>query len=258
MVLTACGAPAPAPPSIPPASSVPTLLPEPTPVPTPEPTPTPIPEPEPDPTPEPVPVLTLRVGATISAEGDSITYGQDTSSALTLPPINGAVQTRSVTPWPETLAAQLGQITVVNRGFPGDRTNDGLERWKSAAAPDLAIIAYGVNNWGNYGGYADGITTVDIYRRELYALIERRQRQGAQVLVLAPVPVEAGPNGLPLAPLSDYVGASREVAAQAGAAWLNPAAALATVAQPYTDTIHLSPAANLAIAGFVRQSITLK
>jgi len=81
--------------------------------------------------------ITLPAGSVIAAEGDSITYGQDTSATGGQPPINDGVLGRSISPFPETLAAQLGRCAVVNRGYPGDRSVEGLVRWQNEAATEL-------------------------------------------------------------------------------------------------------------------------
>lgn len=202
------------------------------------------------------------MGAIISAEGDSLTYGQDTASpeGSRMPGINGAPQTRSVTPYPETLAKLL-RVTVVNRGFPGDQTKQGLERWKNATKPDLAILMYGTNDWGNYGGYKAGPVAVETYKTNLLTLIQRRLNQGAQVIVLSPPPIDTkrvGSNDTPLAPLADYMTASREVAAQAGVRWVDTQPMIAAVAEAYTDGLHLSPASNQALAAHLAQLIRIR
>ena len=204
--------------------------------------------------------IVLPTGAIISAEGDSLTYGQDTASTERLPGINGAPQTRSVTPYPETLAKMLG-TTVINRGYPGDQTTQGLERWKNAEKPDLVILMYGTNDWGNYGGHKAGPISVAHYRSNLLSLIQRRQEQGSQVIVLSPPPIDTkrvGPNGTPLALLADYVTASREVAAQAGVRWVDTQPMIAAVTEAYTDGLHLSPASNQALAAHLAQLIRIR
>ena len=86
------------------------------------------------------PVIIQR-GSTIVTEGDSLTYGMDVSSAGVPTQINGAPQTRSITPFPETLAEQLrGCATVVNHGYPGDRSVDGLVRWQAPSHANVTIL----------------------------------------------------------------------------------------------------------------------
>ncbi len=121
----------------------------------------------------------------IAVYGDSIPYGQDTSvnGATTGLPFNGSMVPRSKSPWPETLEASLAinqfgaTVSVVNRGYPGDTTRMGLERWSDPAIAtpvNIAIIAYGIN---------DGKTRsvpIDQYKRDQQAFIEREIAKGKQ------------------------------------------------------------------------------
>ena len=204
--------------------------------------------------------IVLPAAAVISAEGDSLTYGQDTASAERSPGINGAPQTRSVTPYPETLAQLLG-VRVINRGFPGDQTVQGLKRWDDVVRPDLAILMYGTNDWGNFGGYKEGPVKLEMYKTNLATLIKRRLEQGARVIVLSPPPIDAkrvGANGKALAPISDYVAASREVAAKLGVLWVDLQDVPGTVETPYTDGLHFTPALNRALAAQVAKLIDVR
>ena len=193
------------------------------------------------------PPTVLSKGALIVCEGDSLTYGQDTNTGRGAP-INGAPQTRSATPYPETLAGLL-DVTVINRGFPGDRTSEGLKRWKDQAEkPDLTVLMYGSNDWRNFGGYKDGPLPVATYKENLTALVKRRQEQGSQVIVLSPPPTRIPLGG----GLDAYVEASREVATQVGVPWLNTGLMLREVEAAYSDDVHLNAAGYQAIARGVR------
>lgn len=193
------------------------------------------------------PKTVLSKGALIVCEGDSLTYGQDTNGGTGVP-INGAPQARSTTPYPETLAGLL-DAKVVNHGFPGDRTSEGLSRWKgSAERPDLTVLMYGSNDWHNFGGYEDGPLPVKMYKENLTALVKRRQMQGSQVIVLSPPPTR-----IPLGDgLDAYVAASREVAAQVGVPWLDTGLMLREVEAAYSDDVHLNAAGYQAIARGLR------
>lgn len=203
----------------------------------------------------------LPASAVISAEGDSLTYGQDTASAERKPGINGAPQTRSTAPYPETLAQLLG-VRVINRGFPGDQTVQGLKRWSTVEEkPDLAILMYGTNDWGNFGGYQEGPVPLSTYKTNLLMLIKRRLGQGARVIVLSPPPVDVkrvGANGKALAPLADYVAASREVAARTGVLWVDLQGVLGSVELPYTDGLHFTAALNRAVAAQIAKLIDVR
>lgn len=126
----------------------------------------------------------------IACEGDSLTYGQDTSGDGTTDYINGATQPRSVTPWPETMDAVVpdlakwgSDITVENRGYPGDTTGLAITRWASASAVDLVFMMYGTNDANGYGGTT---TDFDDFKPNYRTLIERRLAQGSTVVLMVP------------------------------------------------------------------------
>src|SRR5882672_8291159 len=76
--------------------------------------------------------LTLPFGATVAFEGDSLTYGIDFSETAGQPPINGSIHPRSALPFPEEVGKLLsGRVRIANRGSPGDRSIDGVNRWRS-------------------------------------------------------------------------------------------------------------------------------
>jgi lysophospholipase L1-like esterase len=192
-----------------------------------------------------------RAGETISIAmyGDSITYGQDLVSAGLLPPENGATQTRSPNPIPETLSNALFfsniSANVINRGFPGDNTIVGTTRWASASATDVAFIMYGHNDANNYGG--EGLVPVDQYRLNLGFMIERELAKGAAVIILGPPPVLDRDQDKVL---RSYVSAARRVAAQYGVPFVDLAEQLSGIYDPeinstglvWTDGVHLAPA----------------
>ncbi len=193
-----------------------------------------------------------RAGNTISIAfyGDSIFYGQDTVSAGLLPPANGAAQTRSPNPMPETLSNALFfsdiSANVINRSFPGDNTRLGISRWAAAGSTDVAFIMYGHNDANNYG--AAGVVPVDEYRRNLGFIIERELAKGAAVVVFGPPPVFARNEDKVL---RGYVSAARRVAEQYGLPFIDLGKQLASIYDPdvnptglmWTDGVHLSPAA---------------
>ncbi|WP_172418085.1 GDSL-type esterase/lipase family protein [Deinococcus indicus] len=188
----------------------------------------------------------------INCEGDSLTYGQDTSATGTTAGTNGSAITRSATPYPETLAGALSFVlgrttTVVNRGFPGDRTTEGLTRWANATGGDITILMYGTNDAKNYGGYPSGTVPIPVYQQQLSQLIDRRIAQGQQVIVLAPPPVlNQGNNRL----IRAYGEAARIVADRYGVPFIDTLSLLRGLPDDeiWTDNVHLSKYAYNQIA----------
>lgn len=198
--------------------------------------------------------VALRLAAqgsslTVNAEGDSLTYGQDETAAGQDTQINGAGQKRSPTPWPESLQTALGFLLpgaapeVRNRGFPGDRTVEGLNRWLGATGGDVTIMMYGTNDANNYGGYPDGPLSVQTYQDNLGALIERRRAQGQQVILLGPPPIQDATGTRRIRANTE---AARTIAQRYGAIFVDTAELLAGLpaAVPiWSDGVHLSPQA---------------
>lgn len=192
-----------------------------------------------------VPLAAAAPGKTVVvAEGDSLTYGYDTTTAGSQPPINQASQTRSPTPYPETLGRLLGQsFEVVNHGFPGDRTREGLSRWSAPSGADIAILMYGTNDCLNYGGYPDGPLPLVQFRRNLQQMIARRRQEGARVVLVQPPALQDQGAEARLRPCRralDDVGRAtrtRVVAPPRTVGW--------------TDGVHLSPASYRAIAALL-------
>jgi lysophospholipase L1-like esterase len=179
----------------------------------------------------------------VACYGDSITYGQDTSATGVATQINGAPQTRSTHPFPESLAEALGvagyagSVTVINRGFPGDSTIEGISRWASASATDVSFIMYGHNDANNYGGYAHGPVSVADYRTNLAQIIQREITKGAAVIVLAPPNVQSDVNNDAIRP---YAKAAKELARIYGVEFVDTAEMLQTVTSYFTDGVHLT------------------
>jgi lysophospholipase L1-like esterase len=200
--------------------------------------------------------ISVRSGATIIAEGDSLTYGHDLSPSGTTPPINGAPQMRSASPYPETLQRDLGnRVIVLNHGYPGDRTVDGLIRWQSDPPTDAVIIMYGTNDTGDFRPNHEGRLTPDTYRRVLLDLIRRAEDGGAKVIVVAPPPAQDPQTDASMTP---YRVAAKSAAVKADAAFVDPRAAIDSVPSAWTDGLHLSPAGYSALAQAVSQAIEVR
>jgi lysophospholipase L1-like esterase len=125
--------------------------------------------------------LAVAPGATILAQGDSLTYGQDTVQPTGCG-INGSQVSRSRSPYPDRLQHDLPALRVVNEGYPGDRTLEGLSRWRAAPSSAVTIIMYGTNDALSQSAPL----SVNQYRRNLADLIRRREAAGSKVVVLLP------------------------------------------------------------------------
>jgi len=198
--------------------------------------------------------VAIARGSTIVAEGDSLTYGMDVSPAGVPTQINGAPQTRSVAPFPETLAQQLkGCANVVNHGYPGDRSVDGLVRWQAPSHANLAILMYGSNDALNNGRAPTGIVSIDTFRSVLNLLIRRRQAEGSRVILLSPPPIGNEHQERLIAPFRAVV---RKTAADLGLPFVDTESVLKNVSPVFTeDRVHLSGTANAAIAQSLSRSI---
>lgn len=186
---------------------------------------------------------------TIALYGTSITYCQDTSVTGTNSAINGASQKRSSslleTKLTEALSFSGIPVSVVNRGFPGDRTTEGLTRWASASATDVALIEYGHNDAMNYGGYPSGTVSMADYRKNLSTIIQREIGKGAAVVVVGSTPVADPAANLKI---RSYAVAAREIATIFNVPFVDWAEIIETVDSKWTDNVHLATHANSEIA----------
>ena len=202
--------------------------------------------------------VTIHAGDVIVAEGDSLTYGQDSSDAgqKLSEPFNGSMNPRSISPYPETLQKLLkDQVTVVNHGYPGDRTTEGLARWKNAAPAALTLIMFGTNDCWNFGGYPSGKLNPVEFRNALKELVERRQQNGSQVILLTPPPIYDSSYDRGLLP---YRVAVKDVARETGSIVEDTGKDLHSVEQIWTDGVHLSPEANQKIAAAIAEHIRVQ
>ena len=206
--------------------------------------------------PSPAAMIDLPVGSTVIAEGDSLTYGHDTSSSGGQAPINGAAERRSVTPYPETLQLLFkDKVRVINHGYPGDRTVDGLVRWQNDPTASLVIIMYGTNDTGDFRPGGEGKLTPSTYQQVMLDLIHRSQQRGAKVIVMSPPPARDAPIEATIVP---YRLAAHAAAVDAGAVFLDLPDVVRPVVEPWTDGLHLTPAGYRAIALALSQMIALR
>ncbi|HCR0384583.1 TPA: hypothetical protein OMS42_001318 [Enterobacter kobei] len=174
---------------------------------------------------------------TIACYGDSLTYGQDTSATGGQPPINGATQGRSSNPYPEMLGVSLSTIgitaTIKNRGFPGDTSADGVTRWASSDATDVAIIMYGTND----AIKTAALVSVDDFRKNIVRMIEREVAKGAAVILMSPPNVAERIKNAQIAP---YRAQIKYLADAYGIPFIDAAEQLETITNLWTDNLHLT------------------
>ena len=192
-------------------------------------------------------MIRLKQGARIAAEGDSLTYGMDVDNLGVGAPINGHGCSRCDHPYPETLEIELAnQVAVENRGFPGDRTIDGLVRWQWASPSDLTILMYGVNDCAQS-------LTPHSFARALKPLIERRHESGCLVVVLPPPPLLHQVSHERVEP---FRLAARKISGVTGSYCCEVADAVLSTEQAfYPDGVHLTSAAYVAIARCVARVV---
>ena len=179
--------------------------------------------------------LALPAGGRVTCLGDSNTRGN------------------RVTPgkaWPDLLGARLaGRNGVVNRGRGGATLADA--RPVAARPGDLVILGFGSNDAAQRGWLRPGRQPVPLpdFRAGLAGMAAGYHRAGAKVLVLAPPPPGSEAMARRLTP---YREAARGAAIGAGAAFADPAQALAGIAVPLQhDALHLNEAAHAAIAAWL-------
>ena len=90
---------------------------------------------------------------TVCCRGDSVTYGQagDTSAQDNRDPLDGHTAIRAKITYPEALEEALKHvygenISVINRGFSGDKVKTSFTRWTVSCNSDVTLIALGIND----------------------------------------------------------------------------------------------------------------
>jgi len=182
----------------------------------------------------------------IACEGTSITYGQNTTDATIIPAAPGYPSgfTRSEFQYPFVLRDHLKAVgikaNVISRSYPGDRTTEGLSRWKDSISADVTILEYATNDALNNGKYPDGIVSVAKFETQLSALIERRLGQGAWVIICTPPEVRRNPTAL-----LSYTAVIRNLAAKYDLPVFEVQQNIQNIGNIYSDNVHLNAAANL-------------
>lgn len=189
----------------------------------------------------------------VIAEGDSLTYGMDTTAGTAgLPPINQTDAPRSATPYPETLQKLLGNAyDVKNEGFPGDRTTEALSRWPDRQEAAITVIMFGTNDALNFGQKPSGPLTPTQFRDNLLKLVTRAKASGSKVVLLTP-PALGFDGDAKLPPFREV---TCQVARDTGSRCLDTVAMLRDVTPLWTDSVHLSPTAYRTLAWGVAEAI---
>jgi len=185
-------------------------------------------------------------GSIVAFEGDSLTYGVDFSETNGKPPISGSVQPRSIVPFPEEVGRLLSnRVMIANRGYPGDRSVDGMTRWVAVPVAALVFVMYGTNDFGKCGHRAEGNIDPLSFEADLREFVLRRKRAGSQVVLLTPPPIEDRDLDMGL---ENYRRIVRNVAKQEDTRIVETASLLREVTSKWTDGLHLSAASNRALA----------
>lgn len=145
--------------------------------------------------------LYKKENVVIDAYGDSITYGQDLTSAdkrensTTYP--DGTVYTQTIASktYPEALQEKLNiaydnsnKITVNNKGCPGDYVQRTISRWLPNTHPtiaDFSILGYGINDSRNPSCPYVGDVRVFIQQYRLF--IESLINNGNALILMTPI-----------------------------------------------------------------------
>ncbi len=119
-------------------------------------------------------------GKTIVCFGDSLTQG-------TLYWVNSGLDV-----YPDLLADNLPDSTVINAGVRGNSTYNALLRYEKdviAKNPDIVIICFGMNDQAWEVQYNRPIQTLEKYTSQLTTMITDIKKAGADVILVTPNPV---------------------------------------------------------------------
>ena len=181
--------------------------------------------------------INARQPVKIACEGTSLTYGQNQPGVL--PGINGAGQQRALYQYPSALQITLQSeginANVINRSFPGDRTIEGLTRWRDSTVADVCILEYGTNDAFNFGGYPSGSLTIPAFTDSLSKIVKRRLEQGAWVIITSPPDLNP-PNLI----LDNYKAAILAVAKNYDLRVFDVEKSVVTGSSDYFDGVHLT------------------
>jgi len=175
--------------------------------------------------------FTVPINARIVCQGDSNTRGAGGNTLLG--------PKADVKPFCRWLGEALGgSVAITIRAIGGQTAGEGLAQWQDAGSGDFVIVMYGTNDAAPRGWLSGDRVPPANYAKALTAMIQQHRAQGAEVLVLAPLP--AGATGIERR-VAPYRAAARAAAVAGGAAFLDPVEAFPQDAVVLTsDALHLS------------------
>ncbi|OCA84482.1 hypothetical protein A8F94_17450 [Bacillus sp. FJAT-27225] len=149
--------------------------------------------------------LGLKTAFKIVAQGDSLTYGQDTyspdkraaNSDPTMDSQSNSTVTQAGKTYPEAMQEHLRSIygssiaTVVNRGVPGHYADASKNKWSTNPSADLHLIMLGTND-STAGTPSDKKQKIDAYVNDMCLLIEQIIDFGSAVVLLTPPKISQG------------------------------------------------------------------
>jgi hypothetical protein len=188
---------------------------------------------------------------TVALTGHSLAYGQDGSDTGTLPPANGASQTRSFRAPTEQMARMARHVrgfsvTVINQGYPGDQSIASIERWESGTSGNIEFFWVDTNEINNFAARPTGQLTDEQMIENLVFLINRARARGSEVVVCGGAPTRDYSTSIATFAAAE---AQRGIAERMGAVWVDMGDLIAGIprAQPlFTDNVHLTISAYTA------------
>ena len=176
----------------------------------------------------------------IACEGTSLTYGVDvfgTDTTHAPASFGSGGLTRAIYQYPQTIINDFNnpKITLSMRGYPGDRTTEGITRWQDSTSADVCILEYGTNDAYNFAYFASGTVPLSTYKTQLELLAKRRINQGAWVIICIPPDLANGDTTI-----NAYQKMAAAVAKELDVDAFNVEASILQVNLPYSDNVHFN------------------
>ncbi len=194
--------------------------------------------------------LTNALAFSLVCQGDSMTYGHDTTSGDVLPPPEGHTETRAPIQYPSRLATQLAEmteagVTVLNRGYSGDTAKVSYQRWPTRPNVDVVILSLGINDSGGLHG-----ATFPEYQLYMERLVQRYIRWGIGVVIMTPTEIQHNNSQRAHADFGRYAAALGEAY---GCPVIHAAEATSNcvAGEIYSDTIHFNKVGYAKLGDYV-------